>query len=49
MSTAGVDGRRWHWASGPALVRVVSAEVVALIGVLVGRRPTERLLRVHVV
>lgn len=48
VSATGVDGRRWHWARGPALVRMGCAEVVALVSILVRRRPTERLLGVHV-
>jgi hypothetical protein len=47
VSAAGVDGRRWHWAGGSALVRMRRAEVVALVGVLVRRWAAERLLWVH--
>lgn len=47
VSTAGVDGRWWHWARGSALVRMRRTEVVALISVLVRRRAAERLLWVH--
>ena len=47
VSTAGVDGRWWHWARGSALVRMRRTEVVALVGVLVRRRAAERLLWVH--
>lgn len=47
VSTAGVDGRWWHWARGSALVRMRRTEVVALISVLVRRRAAERLLWIH--
>jgi len=47
VSTAGVDGRWWHWASRSALVRMRRTEVVALVSVLVRRRAAERLLWVH--
>jgi hypothetical protein len=44
MSTAGVDGRWWHWARRSALVRMRRTEIVALVSVLVRRRAAERLL-----
>ena len=47
VSTAGVDGRWWHWARRSALVRMRRTEVVALVSVLVRRRAAERLLWVH--
>jgi len=47
VSTAGVDGRWWHWARGSALVRMRRTEVVALVSVLVRRRAAERLLWIH--
>jgi hypothetical protein len=47
VTTAGVDGRWWHWARGSALVRMRRTEVVALVSVLVRRRAAERLLRIH--
>ena len=47
VSTAGIDGRWWHWARGSALVRMRRTEVVALVSVLVRRRAAERLLWVH--
>ena len=44
VSSAGVDGRRWHWTCGSALVRIRRTQIVALVSVLIGRRAAERLL-----